>query len=150
MGKLQGLTLGAPAAERDTGLLDYFVQSETYKALETGRASVLIGNRGSDKSAIFRYLADKERRAGTHVIEVSPDNYSYEMLKDVLARELDGHWAKQNAYSVSWKYVIHVMTLKAVAKSHFGSNQARKQVQRFLHDNFTGHQDGPVDALIFL
>ena len=51
------LNFGAPAAERDigTGLTDYFVESETFHRVEKGEKLIILGNRGSGKSAIFKY-----------------------------------------------------------------------------------------------
>lgn len=55
MTDLSSLTFGAPAAERDigVGLEDYFVESEAFGRLVKRTKTVLIGNRGTGKSAIF-------------------------------------------------------------------------------------------------
>ena len=53
-------------------------------------------------------------------MKIFPEDYSYEMLKDTLAREIQGSWAKQGAYQISWKYVFHVLILKELSRSHFG------------------------------
>jgi ABC-type transporter Mla maintaining outer membrane lipid asymmetry ATPase subunit MlaF len=93
----QGLNFGAPAAERDIdkGLRDYFVESETFRRVLAGEKFVILGNRGSGKSAIFKMIAERERTKGTHVIELTPENYSYEMLSSIMKNEAEGAWAKQ-------------------------------------------------------
>jgi hypothetical protein len=76
------LTLGAPAAERDItqGLADYFVESEAFRRVAEGPKRIVLGNRGTGKSAIFKVLAERRRKAKLAVIELAPEDYSYEML----------------------------------------------------------------------
>jgi ABC-type lipoprotein export system ATPase subunit len=51
----KGLNFGAPAAERDTsqGLKNYFVESEAFRRVQAREKYIILGNRGSGKSAIF-------------------------------------------------------------------------------------------------
>ena len=51
--ELRKLNLGAPAAERDELLLRCFVNNDIFESVQRGECRVLIGNRGSGKSAIF-------------------------------------------------------------------------------------------------
>jgi hypothetical protein len=53
------LNFGAPAAERDLarGLVDYFVRSDAYT-----RVASRQGNRGTGKSALFKFLAEQSKR----------------------------------------------------------------------------------------
>jgi ABC-type transporter Mla maintaining outer membrane lipid asymmetry ATPase subunit MlaF len=84
---LSRLNFGAPAAERDIdqGLADYFVESPAFMRVAKREKTVVLGNRGTGKSAIFKVLAKRERDAGSVVIELAPEDYSYEMLTQVLA-----------------------------------------------------------------
>lgn len=109
------LTLGAPAAERDInqGLADYFVESQAFRRVAEGPKRIVLGNRGTGKSAIFKILAERRRKAKLAVVELAPEDYSYEMLSTVLASEAEGAWAKHGAYAVAWKYLIYVSVMKA-------------------------------------
>jgi hypothetical protein len=65
--KLSHVDLGAPAAERDIerGLQQYFVESEAYRRVADRTKTIIIGNRGAGKSAIFQMLAKKAKSQGT-------------------------------------------------------------------------------------
>jgi ATPase subunit of ABC transporter with duplicated ATPase domains len=88
-GPLSRVDFGAPAAERDIerGLDEYFVESEAYRRVKAGSRRILIGGRGIGKSALFQVLARREREAGSYVIELSPEDYSYELLTQTMASE---------------------------------------------------------------
>ncbi len=66
------LAFGAPAAERDIdiGLDDYFVESEAYQRVSQGGKTIVLGMRGSKKSAIFKVLATREKQHGSIVLEL--------------------------------------------------------------------------------
>ena len=84
---MRSLDFGAPAAERDMGrgLEKYFVESAAFERVRAGAKTIILGNRGSGKSAIFKVLASRERAAGSHVIELAPEDYSYELLGSTMA-----------------------------------------------------------------
>jgi energy-coupling factor transporter ATP-binding protein EcfA2 len=145
------LNFGAPAAERDigTGLSDYFVESETFHRVEKGEKLIILGNRGSGKSAIFKVLATRARLKGQGVIELSPEDYSYEMLRTVLQQESEGAWAKHGAFAAAWKYLIYVLIMKEVNQStpRIKTGAAAK-IYTYLRDNHLGEQENPIAVLI--
>ncbi|MEL6230776.1 MAG: hypothetical protein AAFR24_12780 [Cyanobacteria bacterium J06627_3] len=119
---IRELNLGSDSAERDInlGLADYFYPNATYQKFLSGRKTILVGNRGAGKSAIFKYIATTEARKGNLVIELSPEEYSYELLSDHLASEEDGFWRKQSAYSVAWQYLLYTLVFKRIAQTKRG------------------------------
>ena len=94
MANLENLNFGAPAAERDinAGLVDYFFESEAFKRLESRKKTIVIGDRGTGKSAIFKILAERNKKEGAIVLELNPENYSYEMLCSILKKRGEGSW----------------------------------------------------------
>ena len=82
---IRELNLGSDSAERDInlGLADYFYPNATYQKFLSGRKTILVGNRGAGKSAIFKYIATTEARKGNLVLELSPEEYSYELLSEI-------------------------------------------------------------------
>lgn len=148
---LTKLNFGAPAAERDValGLVDYFVESEAYKRLASRTKTIVLGNRGSGKSAIFKILADRAKKTGSLVLELNPDHYSYEMLSSVLRSENEGSWAKHGAFTSSWKYLVLVRVMQSLTATgpRLKTGSAAK-VYHFLRDHIEGQQDNPIAVLI--
>ena len=145
---MQGLDFGAPAAERDIGrgLEKYFVESATFQRVRSGAKTIVLGSRGSGKSAIFKVLASRERAAGTIVIELAPEDYSYELLSSTMTAASAGSWAKQGAYAAAWKYLIYVLIMREVsAKSGRGKAKA---ITRFVRDNHPGPEMGTLSVLV--
>ena len=83
---LKSMEFGAPAAERDinVGLAEYFFESEAFKRIADRKRTILLGNRGTGKSAIFKILGERARASGEIVLELNPETYSYEMLSSIL------------------------------------------------------------------
>jgi hypothetical protein len=148
---LYKLSFGAPAAERDIdhGLSDYFIESPAFNRVVARQKTVVLGNRGTGKSAIFKVLAKRESEAGSVVIELAPEDYSYEMLSQVLASEGEGSWAKLGAYAVGWKYLIWVLIMKGLdGKAPRLKRADAGEVYKYLRDHHAGQADNPISALI--
>lgn len=119
------INFGVPAAERDDDLLTCFVASETYENLRTGKKTIILGNRGAGKSALFRKLAEEERRRSNIVINLAPEDYSYELLSETLKKEKEGAWVKHGAYAAAWKYLIFVTIMKCLCKERNKLNRSK-------------------------
>jgi len=144
------LTFGAPAAERDIqqGLVEYFVDSETYQRVARGEKTIVLGNRGTGKSAIFKVLAERSRSAGASVLEMRPEDYSYEMLAQTLRSQGEGSWVKHGAFAAAWKFLILVLVMKALTQS--GPTLKRggaARIYEYLRDNYQNSQ-GNVAAIL--
>lgn len=143
------IALGAPAAERDRALAGYFVESDAFKNVVDGKKYILLGNRGSGKSAIFKVLAARAKGAKSLIIELSPDDYSYEMLKSCLKSEKEGSWAKHGAYTVGWKYILFIQIMKALNDGGKGFKRGSSaKIYTYLRDHIKGEQTNPIGALI--
>ncbi len=148
---LTKLSFGAPAAERDItqGLAEYFVESDAYGRLTARQKTIVIGNRGTGKSALFKVLADRSRKTGAIVLELSPENYSYEMLCNALRAEKEGSWAKHGAFASAWKYLIYILVMKQITElgARVKTGAAAK-IYSYLRDNHSGVADSPIAVLI--
>lgn len=149
--ELVNLNFGAPAAERDIsrGLRDYFVESETFRRVEGRQKFIILGNRGSGKSAIFQIVAERERARGTLVIDLAPEDYSYEMLSSVMKQEKQGSWAKQGAYAAAWKFLIYVLIMKRLtSQGPKLKTGAAGRIYTYLRDHHEGEQTNPIALLL--
>ncbi len=145
------INFGAPAAERDVqqGLYDYFVESEAFTRVASGKKTLVLGNRGSGKSAIFKVFAERERIAGSVVLELAPEDYSYEILQSTLKREDEGAWAKHSAFSAAWKFLILILIMRELTVSGPKLKRGSEaKIYSFLRDNYRGVQDSPISMLI--
>ena len=146
---LNNFTFGVPAAERDDDLISCFVFTETYKNLHKGHKSIILGNRGSGKSALFRKLSNDEKGKGNIVIQLAPEEYSYELLSETLKKETEGSWAKHGAYSAAWKYLIYVTVMKNICrdgKSFKRGSEAK--IYNYLRDNHADIDTNPIGMLL--
>ena len=135
---LQNVSFGKLAAESeiDKGLKDYFIETGAFVRLRDRKKSIILGNRGSGKSAIIKMLAEYYKSNNTLVVELTPEDYSYEMLQRTMVSEKDGSWAKIGAYTAAWKYLIYVLAMK----EYFENNKiilksTSKKIFNYLRDH---------------
>jgi len=58
---MTGISFGVPAAERDEDLYDCLSPPKYMQIFREGKKTIILGNRGSGKSALFKMLAREER-----------------------------------------------------------------------------------------
>lgn len=144
------ITFGALSAERDVqqGLSDYFVESESFGRLLSGKKTVALGNRGAGKTAIFKMIAERLSKAGARVVELVPEDYSYELLSQTMAAEQKGAWAKQGGYSAAWKFLLYVLAMKAVNRATGLKTGSARRIYDYLRDNHKDNNTNPIGLLI--
>lgn len=144
--RLDRIDLGPPAAERDKALDSYFVESDTFRRVQEGAKTIILGNRGAGKSAILQILAARAKDSGHHVIELAPEDYSYDLLRSSMLAENEGSWAKMGAYAAAWKYLLYILTMKAVSSKTVTSRKgpAGRDIYKYIRDN---HRDSDMSKL---
>jgi hypothetical protein len=148
---IQSLNLGSDSAERDidVGLAEYFYQNDTYNRFLNGRKTILVGNRGTGKSAIFKYIATTEHKKGNLVIELSPEEYSYELLSDYLRSEQEGSWGKQSAYAVAWQYLLYNLIFKKISETKRGLLLgAQKNIYNYISNSDIAPETSSIGILV--
>jgi hypothetical protein len=149
---LRSVDLGAPAAERDIlrGLEHYFVKSDAFLRVANRTKTIILGNRGVGKSAIFQVVAQEARKRNAIAIELAPEDYSYELLRTALAEEAEGSWAKMGAFAVAWKYLIYVLVMQELVSRSGG--RPRKgpmaKITSYIRDNHPTSGLSKLSALI--
>lgn len=131
--KFQNLSFGIDVAERDTDLLEYFISTQSFIRANEGKASVIIGPKGSGKSAILRAVQSKHGERNT--IEITPEIFATSMLKQVL-EDHQGLWEEDQAFVATWIFTILVEVFKRFSDNPRGVPSATlKKMRVFLHDN---------------
>lgn len=146
---IRHIVFGVPAAERDDDLIACFVNNESYERIRAKGKNVVLGNRGTGKSALFKKLADDEIKAGRIVISLAPEDYSYEMMNSVIEKESKGAWAKTGAYSVAWKFMIYISAFQEITRvGPYLKTGKRARIYNYIRDNYKEYDKNPIGLLI--
>ncbi len=102
MDNLKFIDLGNDEAEQDIRLEDYFLKTPYYNNAFLGRKTLIIGRKGSGKSAIFILLEKEIERTGGIVISITPDQYSWSLLKDYKESGI----LPEHAHTNAWRFTF--------------------------------------------
>lgn len=123
-------TFGEIAAEDDP-VLDYFLATEAVKDIESGKILLVLGRKGSGKTALVRHFT--ETNPATHGQPLSLRSYpwgTHSALVDKGASETE-------AYVASWRLLIAIRLASMV--SELGSakySDTLEGLRKFLMENF--------------
>lgn len=104
---LEYLSCGEPIAENEAAnLADIFLETDAYQRTIGGTANVLVGRKGSGKTAIFLQTRDVSRSDKSNiVIDLIPEGYQLVKLKEFILDQL-AFGARKEVISAFWEYVL--------------------------------------------
>ncbi|MBC9713051.1 hypothetical protein H9Y04_10770 [Streptomyces sp. TRM66268-LWL] len=135
---VERLYFGHDEAEQDmaNGLLRAgFLQTAAYDAAVSGRKMLIIGRKGSGKSAICVHLGAEGGHAGA-TVTITPDDAAGDEIRRFELQGLAGDTAK----SLMWRYVFALHAARHLtehARKTHGRREpdAVKDLRKFLRDN---------------
>lgn len=136
--------LGSIDAESDAGLADYFVTTGFVENVLSGRYTLMLGRKGSGKSAVFTQLERLYVEAGRELVlrRLTPDEYAWSAFR----RYTEYGLLPQQAHTNAWKYTIAVEVAAAITSlEHIwpdvATGEAVGALRRFVADNYHGSVD---------
>jgi len=104
---LSRLSLGDPAAENEESQLsNYFLERGEFQQVVDGRANIVVGRKGSGKTAMWVRARDYLRGDRSKIVlPLSPEGYQLRKLKDIVLDCLSSG-SKDFLLKAFWEYVI--------------------------------------------
>ncbi|HEV7240545.1 MAG TPA: hypothetical protein VGQ36_15005 [Thermoanaerobaculia bacterium] len=104
---LEKLTFGASAAENEyRDLAQYYLETDQFKRALHGDVRLVVGRKGSGKTAIFMQVRDKVRRERTNVVlDLRPDGFQLIKFKEAVLKFL-GPGALEHTITAFWEYLL--------------------------------------------
>ena len=104
---LEKVDFGSSAAENEMRTLqNYYLKTDAYLKASRGETQLVIGRKGSGKSAIFLQIRDKERSKGRNIVlDLQPDGYKLIKFKEQVLDFLE-EGTFQHTIMAFWEYVL--------------------------------------------
>lgn len=137
-------TFGAVAAE-DEPVLNYFVETSAVSEIGDGEKFLVLGRKGSGKTALVRYFNEK-KQDGLVSIALNLRGYPWALH----AKRSDSDVDESEKYEASWRYLIVVEFAQVVAKRLTGASKwtdEAKSLIEFFNQNYGGIDVGLGDFL---
>lgn len=122
---------GDDSAEKDSSLLEYFISSSAFQRLKNRSKSIVVGRKGSGKSALMKKLEQVfKEEANTYVVRLSP---KYNSIKNVLNDEdISKSFGKEIFFQHTWLRQILLDSLCCVG--HAASGKLASGSVQFARD----------------
>jgi hypothetical protein len=134
-------TFGDVAAE-DDAVLDYFLSTNAVQRVEKREAFLVLGRKGTGKTAIVRYLTEGKTRPLSKALNLR--GYPW----NVHASRVDHGASEIEAYVSSWRYLIAVeLATLVIAHAQGAASEYAKPLMQFLTDNYGGTNPELSDIL---
>ncbi|NKE04719.1 P-loop ATPase, Sll1717 family [Mesobacillus selenatarsenatis] len=108
------LLFGADSAEDDENLEHYFIPTGMFRAVKNQEKLIIVGRKGSGKSAIFHSLFNDE---GIFYIKIRPNKYSMDIFREFTNKYQSALVNGRLGFSSAWKYAILAETSRQLKNS---------------------------------
>ena len=130
---LQSLSIGDPRAENEMNtLFKYYLKIDQFDRAINGEVNLVVGRKGSGKTALFIQLRDKIRVDKRNiVVDLKPEGYQLIKIKeDILEYLSEG--ARQHLIIAFWEYLIYL----EIAYKLLEKDQRAHRYNREIHDAY--------------
>ena len=106
---LSRLSVGDPMAENEfQSLGHYYVQTDEYGRALRGEVNLMVGRKGTGKTALFSQVRNKKRENRKNiVIDLKPEGYQLLKLKEEVLDYLSAG-AKSHLISAFWEFLLYL------------------------------------------
>lgn len=120
---INNINWGDDSAEKDFSLLEYFISSAAFQRLRTKTKSLVIGRKGSGKSALLKKLESEfKQESDTYVVRLSP---KYNSIKSVLNdQDIASNFGKEIFFQHTWLRQIFLDLLCSIGHAAAGKYSA--------------------------
>lgn len=131
---LARLTIGDPMAENEFQTLgDYYLRREEFHRTLRGEVNLVVGRKGSGKTALFSQVRDDLRRDPTIVVlDLKPEGYQLVKLREQVLDFLHAG-AKDHLITSFWEYLL----LREVAHKLLEKDRQRHMRDHRLYSHYT-------------
>jgi nucleoside 2-deoxyribosyltransferase len=104
---IEKIDLGDLAAENEIkGLSSYFVPTGQYNEAKRGRAQIVVGRKGSGKTAIFYGVRSTYKPSRAHIVlDLKPEGHQFTKLREALLQPLSTG-VQQHVLTAFWNYLL--------------------------------------------
>lgn len=131
---LQLLSFGDPTAENEmTTLGAYYMHTDQFGRALRGEVNLVVGRKGSGKTALFLQLRDRLRADKRNVmVDLKPEGYQLIKLKeDLLSYLTEG--TRQHLITAFWEYLLLLeVTYKVLEKDRITHKHNHELYERYL------------------
>ncbi len=127
---LETLDFGDVAAENEINALkSYFIVTAQYQDVRRGHARLVVGRKGSGKSAIFYGVRNAFWTSQSHlVLDLKPEGHQFTKLKEALLSRLP-QGMQEHVLTAFWSYLL--LTELAYKIVDIDADVARRNIQRY-------------------
>jgi|WetSurMetagenome_2_1015567.scaffolds.fasta_scaffold44505_2 hypothetical protein len=156
--QLQQISLGDPMAENEfQNLATYYVQTDEYNRALRGEVNLVVGRKGTGKTALFFQVRDRIRRDKQNVvIDLKPEGYQLLKLKEQVL-DLLSEGAKSHLITAFWEYLLLLEICRKVLekdrpRSHYDDSiiEDYKALEKLHHCGFGATEGDFSERLLLL
>lgn len=145
---IRKIDFGRDIAELDGALSDYFLTTSAYEDVISGRKSLLIGRKGSGKTAIMKYCVDNEKRATQCIYKIEATHATYSKISEKLLSVASSIQHLDSSFKLAWLLTTLVRLIdRFLEENLFAVTHDEKVLYEFATEKLGYDRNDSISAI---
>lgn len=145
---LKEVDFGRDVAEFDRHLADFFLKTDAYNQVRSGNKSLVIGRKGTGKTAILKYSVDTENKSKEYVIPIEATHSTYIKIDENLRSFTSQIKNIDSSFKLAWLFTTLLALVDRLTKeSIVAITKEERDLYDFAKKNLNYDVADPISAI---
>ena len=145
---VRSINFGRDTAERDEHLADYFLQTSSYERVRSGSKSILIGRKGTGKTALLKYFVSKENTSQEYVIPIEATHATYTKIDETLKSFQTTAMNLDSSFKLGWLFTTLLSLVDRVTReAQVALDKDEATVYQYAVDHMEYTPSDPISSM---
>ncbi len=146
--ELRHVHFGRDTAEFDQHLSDYFLKTSTYQHIVDGQKSIVIGRKGTGKTALVRYLVESERTSQEYIVKIESSHATYVKIDENLRSFVSQVKNLDSSFKLGWLFTtLLALVERFTNETTVAVTKEERDLHEFALNNLSYDPADPVSAI---
>lgn len=145
---LRRISFGRDTAEFDQDLSDYFLETNAYQRMIGGEKSVLVGRKGTGKTALVKYCVENEQTSRQYVLKIEASHSTYVKIDEHLRSFVSQVKNLDSSFKMGWLFTTLIALVHRLSNEEtMMITKEERQLHEFATEKLGYTPSDPISAI---
>lgn len=145
---LRSVDFGRDTAEFDQHLSEYFLETPTFQLVVDGQRSIVIGRKGTGKTALVKYMSEGERPSHEYILKIESSHATYVKIDENLRSFVSQVKNLDSSFKLGWLFTVVLALVERFTKeTTLAVTKEERDLHKFALANLGYDPADPISAI---
>lgn len=146
--ELSDVDFGHGTAELESHLKEYFLETESYQRVFDGRRSIVIGRKGTGKTALAKYFSENENPSFQYVVRIEASHSTYVKVDENLRSYTSQIKNLDSSFKMGWLFTAVLSLVERLShEKRMYVTKDERNLYKFAKAHYMYTADDPISSI---